>query len=128
MSAAGKAKGTRFETEVTEFLQGNGFDARRLPRMGAKDIGDVSLPLNLYNQHPDAKLVMAIIEAKNVKAMALPEWIAQSEVEADNYAAKYGNTTVPLVVHKRRGKGVAQSYLTMSLESFVEMVNLLGVR
>ena len=128
MSAANKAKGTRFESEIVDYLRGAGLDARRLPRAGAKDIGDVELPLNLHNLNPTSQLVMAIIEAKNVKAMSLPEWISQSEVEADNHNEKFGHPTVPVVVHKRRGKGVGQSYLTMSLETFVDLIYLLGVK
>jgi hypothetical protein len=84
-----------------------------------KDIGDVAFPTSN---------VTVIAELKNRKAMDLPTWIAESEIEAQNYQEKYPaeGETVPIVVHKRRGKGVHQSYVTMSLDTLVDLLRQLG--
>ena len=123
MSAANKAKGTRFESEVADYLQGQGIDARRLPRAGVKDIGDVAFGLR-----KTVPTVSVVLEAKNRQGMDLPTWIAESETEAANYQEKYpaSGEAVPVVVHKRRGKGVHQSYVTMSLDTFVDLLRQVG--
>ena len=119
MTAAGKAKGTLFESQVADYLQSQGIDARRLPRTGVKDIGDASFPV---------KGCTIVVEAKNRKAMDLPTWIAESEQEAQHYQDKYpaSGTAVPVVVHKRRGKGTHLSYVTMSLDTFVDLLRQVG--
>lgn len=57
------------------------------------------------------------IEAKARKAMKLAEWVKQSELDAKASGAKY-----PIVIHKRRFFGPQKAYVTMSLESWVEML------
>lgn len=123
MSAANKAKGTRFESELADYLQGQGIQAKRLPRTGAKDIGDVAFPVGTYD---DPAII--VVEAKNRRAMDLPTWISESETEAQNYYDKYpaSGVTLPIVVHKRRGKGVHQSYVTMSLDTLVDLLRQVG--
>lgn len=122
MSAANKARGSRYETECADYLQSQGIRAKRLPRTGVKDIGDVAFPL----RHPLVNVI--VMECKNRKAMALPEWIAESELEAQHYEDKYPaeGHAIPVVVHKRRGKGVHQSYVTMSLDTFIELLREQG--
>lgn len=135
MSAANKAKGTLFESQVADYLQSQNVRAKRLPRTGVKDIGDVAFPIQggLFTQTGPGVYEMPgpaviVVEAKNRKAMDLPTWLAESEDEAVNYADKYPaeGTVVPVVVHKRRGKGVHQSYVTMSLDTFVELLREVG--
>lgn len=133
MSAANKAKGTRFESEVADYLQGQGIMAKRLPRAGVKDIGDVAFPLRPVTVMGAQELVhrdvaTVVLEAKNRQGMSLPEWIAESEVEAQHYQEKYPaeGETIPVVIHKRRGKGVHQSYVTMSLDTFVDLLRQVG--
>lgn len=123
MSAANKARGTRFETEVSEYLQSQHVRAKRLPRTGVKDIGDVAFPIATHAMS-EKSLGVVVIEAKNRKAMDLPTWIAESETEAGFYEEKYpaDGEAIPVVVHKRRGKGVHQSYVTMSLDTFVDLL------
>lgn len=125
MSAANKAKGTRFESEVADYLQGQGIKAKRLPRSGVKDIGDVAFPIGSSGL-PEVTTV--VVEAKNRQGMDLPTWIAESEVEAQHYQEKYPaeGPTVPIVVHKRRGKGVHQAYVTMSLDTLVDLLRQVG--
>lgn len=119
MTAANKARGTRFESELADYLQQQGIRAKRLPRAGVKDIGDVAFPLVTGT---------VVCEAKNRKSMALPEWIAESEQEAQHYEEKYPaeGHAIPVVVHKRRGKGVHQAYVTMSLDTLVELLRETG--
>ena len=125
MSAANKARGTRFESELADYLQSQGIRAKRLPRAGAKDIGDVAFPILNAD---DSAVLTVVLEAKNRRAMDLPTWIAESEDEAANYQAKYpaDGDTVPVVVHKRRGKGVHQAYVTMSLDTLVDLLRQVG--
>jgi allophanate hydrolase subunit 1 len=72
-----------------------GSTARRLPRAGTKDIGDVSISIKNF---------AIIIEAKNVKKQEMAEFLRQADVESCNYELKYGTPTVPVVVTKTRGK------------------------
>lgn len=130
MSAANKAKGTRFESEVAEYLQAQGIDARRQPRTGVKDIGDIAFPINLHNFHPDSRLLNVIVEAKNRASLDLPTFIAESEVEARNWEEKFPNAgpAIPVVVAKRRGKGVHQSYVVMSLDTLIDFIRQAGIQ
>lgn len=115
MSAAGKAKGTRFETMVTQFLNDNGFKAERLPRMGAKDIGDIRITA----ENGD----VLILEAKAEKSISLPEYLRQAAVEANNYEAKYpGHEVFGAAVVKRRNAGIGSAYLVFELFEFLEFV------
>ncbi len=125
MSAQNKQKGTRFESELADYLQGQAIDARRLPRAGARDVGDLAFPLTGVVTHLRPTV---LVEAKNRQGMDLPTWIAESEVEAQNYQEKYpaSGEVIPVVVHKRRGKGVHQSYVTMPLDTFVDLLRQVG--
>lgn len=117
MSSANKARGTRYEREVVEFLAPM-FDVQRLPRTGAKDEGDVEVRFKHFR---------VIIEAKNHKAMSLADWIKQAEVEADNREAKISVPCVPVVFAKRRGKSAANSYVVMDAEEFVSLLHMAGL-
>lgn len=116
MSAANKARGSRYEREIVDYLAPM-FDTQRLPRTGTKDEGDVEVRFNKFR---------LIIEAKNHKAIALSDWLRQAEVEADNREAKLTDTVcVPVVFAKRRGKGTANSYVIMDAEEFTLLLKLL---
>ncbi len=118
MSSANKAKGTRYETEVTEVLAEQ-FDAQRLPRTGVKDEGDVEI------RFPNFRIV---IEAKNHKTMQLADWIKQAEWEADNREEKLTDTAcIPVVFAKRRGKSAANSYVVMDATEFMLLLKLAGL-
>lgn len=117
MSSANKAKGTRYESDIVDYLNSRGLRARRLVRTGAKDTGDVEWPTPAGN---------IVIEAKARRTMALAEWIAEAEVEAVNYTEKYKHAAFPVVVSKRRGKGTHLSYAVMSLDSLIELVEELS--
>jgi Holliday junction resolvase len=118
MSSANKAKGTRFESEIVDLLAEQ-FEAQRLPRTGVKDEGDVEVRFKSFR---------LVIEAKNHKGLSLADWIKQAEVEANNREAKLKDTAcVPVVFAKRRGKGVANSYVVMDATEFMLLLKLAGL-
>lgn len=120
MSAANKAKGTRFESEVADYLQSQNVRAKRLPRTGVRDIGDAAFPLNGSGT--------VVLECKNRAAMDLPTYLAEAEKEAQAYEEKYpaDGTAMGVAVVKRRGKGVHQAYVVMPLDGFVELLREVG--
>lgn len=124
MSAANKAKGTLFESQLADYLQRQGVDAKRLPRTGVKDIGDIAFPL-----YPEGGRRTMVVEAKNRKTMDLPTYLREAGEEAENYEAKYtaAGATYPMVVVKRRGKGVQNSYVVFDLDEWIVMMRELGV-
>ena len=119
MSAQNKRKGSLWESTLETHYNSNGFKARRLPRAGAKDIGDLALDLG------DTVIV---VEAKDVRANAIPEWIRQAEVEADNYEDKYKTTTLGVVVRKTRQKNADHAIVMMTNETFIQLLQAGGYR
>lgn len=113
MSAANKRKGTQFENDIEGHMAH--LKARRLPRAGSKDIGDVAVPLKKFT---------LVIEAKNVKNAAgqMAEFLRQAEVEAHNYEAKYDVATLPVVVTKTRQKGIGEARVTLTLDAFMDLL------
>lgn len=101
-----RKKGTKFETEVVEFLRAHGFPyAERRAMRGTKDAGDV------------AGIPGIAIEVKNHREMSLGEWMTEAQKEAIN-AGCYRH----VVWHKRRGKGVRDSFVTMPAWLFAELL------
>lgn len=119
MSAANKAKGSRWETDIENYLNENGLHARRLPRAGVKDIGDVAITLS--NGHA------VVIEAKNTKVSDMAEFLRQAQTEAENYDNKYDTTTYGVVVTKTRQKGTGEGRVVMSLDTFINLLNWNGL-
>lgn len=109
MSSANKAKGSRWETDIETYLNESGIKARRLPRAGAKDIGDVAIEL--------AKTTI-VVEAKNVRAANMAGWLEEAATEAGHYEAKYDVATIPVVITKARGRGPHAGRVTLMLEDF----------
>lgn len=128
MSAANKARGTRFESQVADYLQGQGLRAKRLPRTGVKDIGDLAFP-TYASSRPGPVSPTIVIEAKDRARLDWPTYIAEAEAEAQHYEEKFPaeGTAIPVVVAKRRGKGVHAAYVVMPLDGFVEFLRELGV-
>jgi hypothetical protein len=118
MSTYNKVKGTKWETDLEEYINAAGARCRRLPRSGSRDIGDLSLLIR-----NDAAI---IIEAKNVKNIAggMADFLRQADVESDNYEDKYGNATVPVVVTKTRQKGTGEARVTMTLNTLLDLLRL----
>ena len=114
MSSANKRKGSRWETDLEDFYNENGLKARRLPRAGNKDIGDVAIELR--NRH------VVVVEAKNVRANKVQEWLAEADVEADNYQDKYDTPCYGVVVRKTPGKGGAGGVVMMTQETLLNFL------
>lgn len=105
MSNPRKQKGTRFETAVVELLKELfPFVERRAPS-GSYDRGDI------------AGIEGFAIECKNHTAMDLSSWM--NEARAESLFAK---EPFAAVVHSRRGKSTAQSYVTMELCDWAVLV------
>jgi hypothetical protein len=107
--SASKQKGTAFERLIADFLawemQDDNIDRRALT--GGKDRGDISgVKVGPYR---------LTVECKNVRTMALSQWVKEAETEAGNDAALAG-----VVIHKRRGYGrAADQYVTMTARDLV---------
>ena len=115
---ASKRKGADYESELVRFLRGLGYRVSRLARRGSRDEGDIDIDLGDY---------VIVIEAKNAKAISLSEWIAESQAEAGNYAEARGldpSKVIPLVVVKRRMKGVEKSYAVTELNTLLRLISL----
>jgi Holliday junction resolvase len=117
MSTYNKVKGTKFETDLENYLNESAVTARRLPRAGTKDIGDVSITFKKFT---------IVIEAKNVKKQDMADFLRQADVESCNYEIKYGVPTVPAVVTKTRQKGIGEARVTMTLDTLLDLLRLAG--
>lgn len=119
VSAAAKAKGSRFEAEACDALQGRGVRAKRLPRTGVHDIGDAAFPLSKGT---------LVLELKNRKQIDLAQFVKESLVESANYEHKYPAEAPAFgaAVVKRRQKSVMESYVVMELNEFVELLQEVG--
>ncbi|MEU7243371.1 hypothetical protein [Streptomyces sparsogenes] len=98
MANPSKAKGTRYEGEIRDFLNSRGFNVRRVVQMGNKDQGD----LHGYPLH--------VIEAKNEKSLRLPEYVRQAEREAVNAGVPFGVAFV-----KRQRASTGDGYAVRSI-------------
>ena len=108
---APKAKGTRWETAVVEYLRMAGVPhAERRALNGAGDQGDI------------AGLPGIVIEAKNCRTVDLAGWLDEAETERANARADVG-----VAWHHRRGKSSpGQGYVTMTGETFVALLRAAG--
>jgi len=97
-----RAKGTSYESEIVAYLRENGFpDAKR---------NELNSPLG------DIGNVPIVVECKNHKEMTLSTWMNQAEVSGGKANKFFA------VFHKRRGKNASKSYVTMSLDQFIELL------
>ena len=119
MSAANKARGSRWEIASEEFAISAGVRAKRLPRAGVNDIGDMSIELR-------SGLVI-VTELKDWVKPSFPEFLRQAEVEADNYELKYHSPTVPAVLSKLRGKGPGHGLFIFRANDFYEFLHAEGL-
>jgi Holliday junction resolvase len=111
MTNPSKAKGTRFESEVVEYLQTQGAPhAERRALAGTLDKGDIT------GLGPGI-----VIECKAHKTMALAGWVDETLQEMANAAA-----TVGVTVHKRRGTHARKSYATLQLDVLCHLLREAG--
>lgn len=100
-----KAKGTQFETLVTDFLRLKFPHARRATLTGNIDRGDVTGVPGLT------------VQCKNQKSVSLGAWVDASKDQAANACADFA-----VVVHKRVGKANAsEQFATMPLGDFARL-------
>lgn len=108
MANPSKAKGTSWETLVTNALNELGIRARRRTLSGPADKGDIEL-LDLP----------VTIEAKNCKTMKLSEWVDSARGEAINAGVPIG-----VVWHHRpRKASPADAYVTMDGLTFMYLLS-----
>lgn len=102
-----KAKGTKAESAVVQYLRDNGFPyAERLALQGNKDRGDVT------------GIPGVVIEVKDHVRTELAEWLKELEEEMGNAKTSLGG-----VWHKKRGTtDPGRWYVTMDGEAFVALL------
>lgn len=97
MTNPSRAKGTVWEQRIANYLRPWFKYADRTPLHGNKDIGDIGG-------------VPCVIEAKNVKEIALAKWLDELDVEMKNANKAFGFVLMP-----RRKCGVAKGYAVMPI-------------
>lgn len=110
MSNANKARGTRWEVAVRDYLRGfPGLGhARRVAAAGSLDEGDL-------HAEPFA------VQCKDAKAHDLSGWLSATGSQAQRAGLPF-----PVLVVKRRQRAVGESYAIMRLEDFARLAqNLL---
>lgn len=103
-----KQKGTRYETLVAGYMAAHGLPVHRAPAHGVQDQGDLT-------GLPDWAL-----QCKAQASLALAEWVTAAQKQAANKGSRFC-----AVIHKRRMRPVEESYVTISLSTFVELLQLL---
>lgn len=106
-------KGAQFETDVMKFLRSVGVLAERLTKAGANDEGDLVCIVSGKTY---------ILELKNRKAINLPEFWSEAQVEALNYAKARGLGEVPLsyVIVKRRNASIDKAWVIQDLTQWLK--------
>ncbi len=105
---APKRKGSAFEREVAAFLREHGHPyAERAYGAGRpQDVGDID------------GLPGFVIEAKAHRSLDLASFVDEAVSEAHNA----GTGAVPVVVAKRRGNAVGESYVVLRLADFAALM------
>lgn len=110
MANAARAKGTRAESQVTDYLKEKGFMAFRNPLSGANDKGDINLPLNPVT-----------IEVKNHAKADLAGWVNEAEKESRN-----AGTIAGVAWFKKRGtQNPGEWYVVAKGSEFIKLLALI---
>jgi hypothetical protein len=96
-----RAKGTRFETAVCDYLREHFPRVERRAMSGSRDRGDI------------AGIPETVIECKDQRRVELALWVDQATAEAMNAGVPLG-----VVVHKRLRRPIRDAYVTMPLREF----------
>jgi hypothetical protein len=115
MSSYNKTKGSKFETDVMKYLRKLGHFAERLAKAGAADEGDIVTIIAGQTY---------ILECKNRKSLSLPQFWAEAQTEAANYAKARGLPVTPpaFVVVKRRNSSIADAWVIQTLSEWVNNI------
>lgn len=107
MSNPAKAKGTRFETAVVDFLRAAGIRAYRPAQSGFRDHGDI---------HGVSPFVIQAKDWRDVTS-ALREGLDGVQLQVRNAGETYG-----VAVVKRARKPAADAYAVMRLEDLSKLI------
>ena len=112
MSSYNKAKGSKFETDVMKYLRKLGHFAERLAKAGDNDVCDI---VTIFAGQS------YILECKNRKSLDLPQFWAEAQAEAANYAKARGLVVEPpaFVIVKRRRGSIEDAWVIQNLEEWV---------
>ena len=115
MSSYNKQKGTKFESDVMKYLRKLGHFAERLAKAGANDEGDIVTIIAGQTY---------ILECKNRKSINLPQFWAEAQTEAANYAKARGMVATPpaFVIVKRRNASIADAWVIQTLSEWVNNI------
>lgn len=105
-----KARGSAFERSVAVYIGGK----RIISRGQHQDVGDVHLDISGLGEEAGC---LVIFECKDVVKPSWTEWLEQTERERKNANARYG-----FLVWKRRGKGVGESLVVMTLTQLIGLL------
>lgn len=107
MANPSKAKGSKWERDVCDYLTEKGLFAERIPAGATLDRGDIFVP-------------RWTIECKAQNALSLGAWMAETLAEQANR-----NTPFHLLSVKRRGYGgVADAFALMSMAQAATLMEL----
>ena len=106
-----RAKGTRWESKIVDYLRGNGFPhAERRALNGTHDLGDIT------------GIPGVVIEAKDQARHSFAEWLDEATAEAANDKADVG-----VVWAHRRGQGSpGAAYVVMTGQQLVWLLREAG--
>lgn len=113
--------GKKYQRDVMKYLRSRGYDVENLVLTGSQDEGDILLRLPMAGPWPGQRRY--VIEAKREKGFHIADWTRQAELERNHYAdhREMGHMDVGfLVVHAARGKTIGQSYVTTTLDEWLE--------
>ena len=115
MSSYNKQKGSKFETDVMKYLRKLGHFAERLAKAGSNDEGDIVTIIAGQTY---------ILECKNRKSINLPQFWAEAQTEAANYAKARGLPVTPpaFVIVKRRNASIADAWVIQPLSEWVNNI------
>lgn len=109
MTTPEKAKGSQWERDVAKYFQLRGFDVERRYGAGAQqDKGDLR------------GIPGFTIECKNLKTISLASIVDETMREMNNAGTAFG-----VAIIKRRRSSAAEGYAVMTLENFVDLLEIL---
>lgn len=115
---ANKRKGAQWQTDIKNVLRSSRYDVEILELSGKEDEGDLVVRLG------DGKYI--VIEAKNEATISIPGYLAEAEIEADNFAKHRPQSVArenvqPVAIVKARGKGVEEAYVLIKLRNYLPL-------
>ena len=106
-----RAKGTRWESKIRDYLADQGIEVHRQPAHGVNDKGDLHIGTDV------------IVEAKDQARHSLSEWLDEAVREAANAGRSVG-----VAWFHRRGKGSpADGYVLMDGRTFAYLIREAGM-